>query len=123
MSDVRRFIGASTGRLPIPRWPLAQSGQEFIRGFGLVRDRRRGGISAFPGEETYCDIRRALRFPTSREQTDLTRWATAETPRCAFRRLIADGRAVVRMELGLTTARQPCHLQLGAEKRIAASLP
>jgi hypothetical protein len=101
-ADVRPFLPEDTNRLPSPTWPLPEPNREFLRSFGIVKPRRRGGIKDWPGEELYCRATRALRFMSGFARLDKDGGATLFRERyCAFRRLMADGRAVVRLELGI----------------------
>ncbi|MBC8067671.1 MAG: hypothetical protein IAG13_04995, partial [Deltaproteobacteria bacterium] len=61
--DLRGFSVEHTGKLAVPPWPTVEPEREFVRGFGAVRRRRRGGVDPWVGEEHYCDAARALRFP------------------------------------------------------------
>lgn len=106
-TDVRRFLDIDTGRLDRPSWPLANVGSDFIRSFGVIERRMRGGIIEWPGEELYCNASRALRFnqpvitfqPPSNPRSRATRL-------CAFRRFLADGCAVARYEVGFAFQEQ-----------------
>jgi hypothetical protein len=107
-TDVRRFLDVDTGRLDKPAWPMAKAGSDFVRSFGIIQRRLRGGIMEWPGEEVYCKAPRALRF----NQPVLT-FRLPSNPRinltrlCAFRRLLADGYAVARYELGFAFQKEP----------------
>ena len=92
LAELRSFLNQKTSRLPSPAFPLPEPDRDFIRSFGGVRKRRKGGVEDWVGEETFCHAGRALRFadPTS-------------PLKCAFRRILNDGRAVVRFEVGLVT--------------------
>ena len=98
-SDTRRFLSAETNRLLVPRWPLANPGSEFVRSFGQVRRRIRGGVENWLGEEIYCAANRALHFdpPLSRQRWDTP--AASLKPTCIFRRFFSDGLVVSRLEL------------------------
>ncbi len=63
--DVRPFIQNETGRLTSPDWQSLQPDIDFVRSFGLVKRRLRGGVIEWPGEEMYCRALRALRFVNS----------------------------------------------------------
>src|SRR5882672_1853468 len=101
-SDARRFISTETNRLDVPAWPLANAGREFVRSFGQVRRRWRGGVEEWPGENLYCATNRALRFapPLTRQRLDIT--ATGLEPASIFQRFFSDGGAVSRLELGFS---------------------
>jgi V8-like Glu-specific endopeptidase len=106
-ADARPLVSQDTGRLPMPTWPQAEPGKQFVRSVGGVRKRRRGGLDPWPGEEYYCDARRALRFtpPGGPTAFSLDGGAVRLVP--AFRRYFSDGTAVVRLEVGLS-----CRMQL-----------
>jgi hypothetical protein len=96
IGDARAFVPAIP-RLPAPHW-LDPQPREFVRGFGLVRARRRGGHTAFADEAYYASARQAIRLPRL-EHAELTpaRFRAA----CAFRRVHSDGLALARVEIGL----------------------
>jgi hypothetical protein len=101
LTDARHFVEAETWRLPRPVWTLARDQGDFIRATGPLRPRSRGGIWPWPGEEVYCDAKRALRFWPPLGQFWVTVGEDLVGFRCAYRRLCADGVAVARMEVGL----------------------
>lgn len=117
LTDVRPFLEVDTGRLDKPSWPLAKVGSDFVRSFGIVERRLRGGIIEWPGEELYCNAARALRFnepviifkPPSNPKSHAMRL-------CAFRRFLADGCAVARYEVGFAFQEQPS-LRIGGLRR------
>ncbi len=61
-ADFRPFLAVETARLDHPRWPFPAPGREFVRQSGVVRQRRRGGLSQWSGEEFYSQAARAVRF-------------------------------------------------------------
>jgi len=63
--DVRPFVHTDTSRLASPTLPLPVVGKEFVRAFGQVSKRPRGGIERWSGESNYCGATRALRFSPS----------------------------------------------------------
>jgi hypothetical protein len=97
IADARPFVDR-TQRLDRPMWPLPLIGREFVRAAGHVRARRQGGVAPWPGEEVFVDARRLVRFaqaaghPVALPRQEL---------RPAFRRLTADGSALIRLEVGL----------------------
>lgn len=103
LTDVRPFLHSETGRLSLPTWPLPEPDSDFIRSFGAVKRRLRGGISDWPGEEMYCRAPRALRFGDSyvKLPPDITQSGEEGRQHVAFRRFLADGCAVARYEVGL----------------------
>jgi hypothetical protein len=112
-TDARPFLDNDTSRIPFPSWPLPKAGNEFVRSFGIIRERVRGGLQDWPGEEVYCDAARALRFADRTNQTILSSLSENVFQRkCAFRRFMSDGRfpdggsVVSRLEVGLRYRRR-----------------
>ncbi len=98
LADCRFLIENDTGKLALPSWPSPEPERDFIRSFGGVRMRYLGGLLGF-GESEICSARRAVRLPgipvfQTKKKTTLTSY-------CAFRRIYADGLALVKYELGL----------------------
>ena len=101
-ADIRPFLPEDTHHLPVPAWPMPEPDIGFLRYFGAIKPRRRGGISDWPGEESYGRAKRALRFMPHFGNLDKDGSAGIFRQRyCAFRRLMADGQAVARLELGV----------------------
>ena len=100
-SDCRSFVGDETYRLPSPTWPSPESGRDFIRGSGIIKDRFRGGLKSWPGEEVYCDAKKSLRFNPLMDKKPIGKWRSDITLTCSFRRFYFDGMCVARMELGM----------------------
>ncbi len=91
-TDLRRFFDVQTGVLTRPTWPAPDPYSEFVRSFGAIRNRRRGGIIGWVGESEVCEANRAfqfLEFPS-------------DMFNCEFRRLFFDGLAVGRFEVGVS---------------------
>lgn len=99
ISDARSFL-PQTVRLSVPHWRDPQP-REFVRGFGPVKRRRRGGHAAFADEAYYASARQALRIPNL-EHAELVPGHPGA--HCAFRRLHYDGTALARVEVGLRLA-------------------
>ncbi len=116
ISDARAFLPA-TPRLPAPHW-LDPQPREFVRGFGPVRARRKGGHTVFADEAYYASARQALRIP-GLEHAELApaRFRAA----CAFRRLHSDGLALARVEIGLRV--RPGGRKAGAPPPVQAPAP
>ena len=99
-ADSRKFVATQLALLGRPGWPSPFPDYEFVRSFGSIRVRRRGGIRGWLGESEICEARRALRFnqiptlmdPQTKSRTDL---------RCAFRRFYFDGLAVGKFEVAI----------------------
>jgi len=100
-ADERSFLPDLGKRLTWPTWPFPISGREFVRGFGQVRDRRRGGIENWIGEDVYCRARSAVTFDPSLDLQLLGPRLAPQRPTCVFRRLLANGGPVARLEIGL----------------------
>ena len=94
IADVRRFVPVETRRLADPNWPLPRTDKDFVRAFGGVKRRRRGGVENWPGEHVYCNATHAIRC------------VAEQIPQCMFRRFWADGVANARIDVGLRF-RQP----------------
>jgi hypothetical protein len=99
-SDARRFISTGTNLLPVPAWPLANPDREFVRSFGQVRRRPRGGLVEWAGEDLYCATNRALRFVPALSRQRLGIMASSLEAVSVFQRFFSDGGAVSRMEFG-----------------------
>lgn len=97
--DVRRFIPHSTGRLTVPVWPNADPTRDFIRGFGPVERRLRGGVESWPGEHLFANANRAVRFIDEPQNSRLLR-CMPHPVAYLFRRFICGGDCVSRLELG-----------------------
>ena len=100
---MRGFVDGAA-RLTTPNWPIPTPDQDFIRYFGAVRTRKRGGLANWVGENYICDARRAFSFKTNLS------FAGGEHKRriplrCAFRRFYSDGLAVGKFEAGIATKR------------------
>lgn len=111
LTDARPFLQLETHRLPTPAWPFPRANRDFVRGFGLVKERRRGGIQEWSGEGLYCDVARALRFKHTHEATT-TLGKSKFLQVCAFRRLFVAGPSpgicvVTRLELGFGFRHKP----------------
>ena len=104
-SDLRDFIPSPSPRLPAPSWPSPLANEEFVRGFGSIRKRPRGGLTGWIAESEYCDARNALIFCPG-----ILGCRHAITPRFVeqmplhieFRRLYFDGCAVGKVEVGIS---------------------
>lgn len=103
-ADVRHFLARdTTGQLPLMgAFTTLTPNQDFIRAFGPLRRRRRGGVSSWPGEELYADARRALRYADRADgEESEDDWWTQSRKQSAFRRLLSDGTATTRVEAGI----------------------
>jgi hypothetical protein len=103
MADARGLSPDPAVRLSRPDWGnVGTFGNSwFVRQFGSVVDRKQAADPAWVDERFFAQAGHAIA---------LTGLQAGRTPRCAFRRLfVADGRVVVRIEVGLTT-RAPADL-------------
>lgn len=101
-ADSRRFLGDYTGLLDRPAWPSPEPEYEFVRSFGSIQTRRRGGLLGWVGENEICEADRALRF--DQIPTYVSVQSGLRVPlQCAFRRLFFDGLAVGKFEVGINT--------------------
>jgi len=92
LADLRAFRADGARRIR-PHFPTPDSGVEFVRLFGPVRQRQKRKPLPWDDEQFYVDASRALHLiPFTDERK---RWS------CAFRRLLSDGGAVVRLEVGI----------------------
>lgn len=116
IADSRPFVPGFTARLDLPDWPTptADFNPQFVRYFGPACRRRRGPDAAWIDERVFCRANRALKFPAltgarlgggaAQPRLRLRRPGRSDPvvwPVCAFRRLLCDGAAVVRVEVGL----------------------
>jgi hypothetical protein len=115
--DARRFLPDAQARLVGPDWPVPTPGEEFVRSFGPVERRRRGGHEEFHDETAYAGARGAVRF----DRLEVRALGVAPRrlhPVVAYRRLLCSGReqgaAVVRLEMGFAA---------GARRGGATSVP
>ncbi len=98
LADVRSFVTDDVKRLKKPVWSDLQPGRDFVRSFGLIRARRRGGLTGWVSEENLCIAERALRILRTEESA-----AFFQRPgwRLVFRTLYVDDYASVKYELGV----------------------
>lgn len=98
LSDARPFTADAAPRLCVPCWPLPQPGRQFVRSFGCVQRRPRGGHEFWNDEAFFTSAHRAVRF----DRLERQQLAPGFQPRCSFRRLFSDGTAVARLEIGIS---------------------
>lgn len=109
LADSRHFLpaGDSPPQLGVPTWPLPAANKEFLRAFGPLKRRWRGGISGWLGEGVICEANNALSFKgadlfyeiddhpeDSFEVERLQFWV-------AYKRFFADGLGMSKFEVGL----------------------
>ena len=98
--DLRPFADPSAPRLLRPTWPDPDPRADYVRGFGPVRPRPRGGVPGWGGEDLVCEAYQPLTFDGLRQK------ATA-SPRplaCAFKRLYCDGKLLAKYDVGVAVA-------------------
>jgi hypothetical protein len=101
LTDVRPFLEGETARTPSPSWPVLLFPERpeqtpFVRGFGRVAPRPKGGLEEWAAEETYCDVSHALRLKQAFLQDHALRRSRQCRTYCALRRLYWDGRLAPR---------------------------
>ena len=90
-ADARCFTADDGRRLSRPHWSAPDTESDFVRAFGGVTVRPRGGAS-IGGEQYRCEARWAVRFAQPGLGPDR---------RCAFRRFYADGKVLAKFEIGI----------------------
>jgi hypothetical protein len=101
-TDSRPFLPIASHRLLDPVWASPREDKDFVRSFGEVKRRLRGGLGEWPTEGFYCCAERALRFDASFAKRQLIDESLVPVRKfCAFRRFLADGCAVARVEIGV----------------------
>jgi hypothetical protein len=103
LADLRPFVPAPTKRLLKPPWPRARADEDFVRLFGPVRKRVRGGVDEWPGEGIYCDAGRAIRFSSA---FTVGAMLGVTSRYGAFRRFFSDGEGASRVEIGIRVRRK-----------------
>ena len=98
-ADLRGFLGAKTGRLSRPSWPLAEPERDFVRSSGPVRARPRGGVEEWAGEELYGNAAQALRLPNHLGDAKFGSGSVRGIVDHTFRRFYSEG-TVGRLEVG-----------------------
>jgi len=109
LADARPFLPNDGGRLECPSWPAARVDTEFVRSFGGVQKRLRGGLPGWVGEGIHCQALRGLRFKSGQPGWMHVRDLGLDTDsrirlRVAFRRIYADGLALAKAELGFAVS-------------------
>ena len=99
ITDSREFISSDTGRLTRPSWLVPAIDQDFVRSFGAIRKRPRGGLSGWLGESYICEAKRAIHFqyikPFEGDSGNPIKF------KLVFRRFYFDGLAVGKFEIGI----------------------
>ena len=104
LADSRPFLSKAGGVLSIPQWPVPMPDRDFVRGFGIIRRRRLGGLSGWIGENAVCEAGRALRIPNFPRTMRIGHSGHSERLRLslAFRRFFSDGLALAKYEMGVS---------------------
>lgn len=105
LADCRAFL-ESPEVLSWPVWSAPRLECDYVRRFGAMRPRRRGGLEGLVGEEAYCRAHRGFIFPPFLGRVPLGNDHYRFQAVCAFRRLFSDGAAVCRLEVGLREKHQ-----------------
>jgi hypothetical protein len=99
-ADMRDIQAYDTGKLSTPLWPIPQPDYNFIRSFGIVRERKQGGLTGWVGENIICQADRAIRFTRFSPIADP--WTPKTYPiKVIFRRFYSDGSILGKFEIGL----------------------
>jgi hypothetical protein len=101
-ADTRAFLEEDVGLLGIPNWPQAIADVDFVRCFGIVRERPLRVPTAWVGENPICKAHRALRFakaPVCKTSID----KITIPLRIAYRHFYFDGLATGKFEVGLAS--------------------
>lgn len=101
LTDVRKYISHSIDLLPRPNWPSPAPYSDFVRYFGGVRHRGKGGVTGWVGENEICDAHNALRLMSNilPYQHDLGLIRI----RCVARHLYFNGQGVGKHEMVFLT--------------------
>lgn len=99
--DFRAFVSEETHRLGIPTWPSPVPDHDFVRSFGSVRRRPKGGLTGWLGESFICEANRAITFQGLESLKEGRN--SQNNFKIVFRRLYFDGIAVGKFEIGIAT--------------------
>ena len=99
ITDIRKFVSANLGELAKPNWPTPSPYADFIRSFGMVKPRGKGGASGWVGENDICDSRHALKLDLNLPPFRFSKGEIAI--KCADRHFFYSGTAVGKYELVL----------------------
>lgn len=97
VADLRDFV---PNNFKVSSLPLAFTAPYgvFVRSFGAVRARSKGGVEDLPGEDVICPSPRAIRFASSLGNPVK---GSPFSFACTFRRLSSGGKVPYRFEVGL----------------------
>lgn len=105
-TDARAFSQTETGKLSQPVWSSPDINREFVRSFGNLKKRNRGGAVEWLNEDKFCSATNALKFLTDFSRTIRVDEKVLLKRKCVFRRFLADTRfenenIIYRTEIGL----------------------
>lgn len=100
-TDLRNFLEADTGNLNRPNWPAPIPDEDFVRNFGAIKQRPRGGLRGI-GENSICEARRSLILQKS-PTCYLPKQNKSIPFKAVFKRFSFDGIASGYINLGLAT--------------------
>lgn len=103
LADLRRFYDPP-GTCGRPTWPDPSDvyPSHFVRSMGGITRRPLGGVEGWVGENRICKAVRGIRYQFGLPAFHLQSGRVDVPVRGKFRRLFADGLALVKVELGLT---------------------
>ena len=97
--DFRRFVQDNVGLIDKPSWPDPGNDHSFVRSFGRIERRPKGGLTGWIGETWTCKANNAFQFlalPVYKDERGNTLRF-----RIAFRRFYFDGLALGKFEVGI----------------------
>lgn len=100
LTDLRPFLDLETGRLNRPYWNISAPDEDFIRSFGHMRVRRRGGLTGWVGESIVCEANRAIRLENLTPFRD-EKSGKFYQPKIVFKRFYSDGSSLGKFEVGI----------------------
>lgn len=104
IADSRAFLDTDTGVLNYPVWPDPIEDQDFVRYFGMIRTRNKGGLNGWVAEQKICDAKNAIHFDTPPIYKDIDE--DFQVPfKKIFQRFYFDGLSVGKFEIGISFPR------------------
>jgi hypothetical protein len=111
VTDIRNFLPVETGILAEPSWPAPKPYSQFVRYFGQVKRRGKGGVNGWVGENEICDAHNALKLKPKMDPFLSSRGHIKI--KCAARHFYFDGIAVGKHELVLLSAPKKIQFKRG----------
>lgn len=101
--DNRQFVESNTQYLKYPVWPIPKPNKDFVRYFGVIGRRWRGGLTGWLAEDLICEADQAIRFNNNPRCSYHDRRGKKRTfdLGIAFRRFYFGGLAVGKYEVGV----------------------